>query len=86
MRTDKNGNQCPGTLGEYLDLIHALTDPVVPFKSRAVAFLEQRIEQSPNGSDEIVITPDSQVQAMLMPWAFIPADEEALLRKSDTSR
>jgi hypothetical protein len=64
MRTDEEGNQCPGTLGEYRDFCKALgggTD------NEAVAFLDKKIEESPNGRDEEVIAADSQMRMLLMP-------------------
>lgn len=63
MRTDETGSQCPGTLGEYLDLCKSIGGP----ECRAVAFLNKKIEESPNGRDEEVIAPDSQMRMVLMP-------------------
>lgn len=62
MRTDENGSPCPETLGEYRDLCWALSK-----KTMAVEFLDRKIKASPNGRDEIVVTPDCQMRALLFP-------------------
>lgn len=63
MRTDENGQQCPGTLGEYLKLCEAVGFP----DNQAVQFLKKKIAESPNGENEEVIAPDSQMRMLLMP-------------------
>jgi len=62
MRKDENGQPCPGTLGEYRDLCDAIAPG-----SRAVAFLDKQITESPNGRDEEVIAQDSQMRYVLYP-------------------
>jgi hypothetical protein len=67
MRTDEEGNQCPGTLGEYRDMCAALGGE----DCKAVAFLDLKIEAHPEtGRDEEVIAPDSQMRLLLMPMLF----------------
>lgn len=62
MRTDETGAPCPATLGEYRDLVFALMrDTYNP----AVMFLDERIAKQ--GRDELVLAPDSQMRAILMP-------------------
>lgn len=63
MRTDEQGEPCPETLGEYRDLCAALSWE----GSKAVAFLDEKIADSPNGRDEKVIAPDSQMRFLLFP-------------------
>ena len=63
MRKDESGNECPETLGEYYDLVKAFT----PFKTKAQEYLENKIAESTNGRDEIVIASDNQMRAILMP-------------------
>lgn len=64
MRKDENGDPCPATLGEYRDLVQALaTDDNNP----AVAFLDKKIGESPNGRDEVVVVEDSQMRMLLFP-------------------
>jgi hypothetical protein len=63
MRTDEQGEQCPETLGEYRDLCVALSWE----GSKAVAFLDEKIAESPNGRDEKVIPPDFQMRFLLFP-------------------
>lgn len=70
MRTDENGNPCPETLGEYRDLIAALLGE----QNRAIQFLDKKIEESPNGVDEVVVAPDSQMRLLLMPMMVQPAE------------
>ena len=72
MRTDKNGNVCPGTLGEYRDLCEALGVP----DNQAVDFLDGKIAESPNGEDEKVLAPDSQMRYVLYPMLFRIAKRE----------
>ena len=67
-RTDENGKPCPGTLGEY----RALCVVLAP-NSRAVQFLDDKIVEQ--GADEEVLTPDSQMRAILMPWLLEPAEK-----------
>lgn len=62
MRKDEAGQACPKTLGEYRDLCWALTK-----KTRAVEFLDNKIKESPNGRDEVVIAHDSQMRFLLFP-------------------
>lgn len=71
MRRDEDGNQCPATLGEYRDLCVAIRP-----KSKAVAFLDAKIAESPDGKDEIVIAADSQMRALLMPMLLTSAGED----------
>lgn len=61
MRTDEKGNECPATLGEYRDLCAAIGGPGCD----AVVFLDKAIEES--SVDAIVMTPDAQMRAILMP-------------------
>lgn len=61
-RKDENGTPCPGTLGEYIDVC----DQIAP-GSKATQFLEAKILESPNGRDEVVEAPDSQMRALLWP-------------------
>ena len=63
MRKDENGNECPSTLGEYRKMCAALGGG----SCKAVAFLDKKISDSPNGEAEEVVTPDSQMRALLMP-------------------
>lgn len=62
MRKDEQDNDCPATLGEYLDFCAALMPG-----SKAVAFLQKKIDESPGGRDEIVIADDSQMRVLLYP-------------------
>jgi hypothetical protein len=66
MRTDENGDECPATLGEYLDICLGLGGP----DCTAVKFLNEKIKNAPNGRDEIVLAPDSQMRLILMPLLF----------------
>jgi len=68
MRTDENGDQCPGTLGEYRDLCAALSP--LGDKCQAVAFLDEKIAEQ--GRDEEVIQHDSQMRILLMPMMLRP--------------
>ena len=61
MRTDEYGKPCPGTLGEYRDLILSITRE----DNRAIKYLDKRIAQSRGGRDEGVYEPDSQMRALL---------------------
>lgn len=61
MRTDENGDPCPGTLGEYLKMVTAVAGE----DNKAVEFLKKKIEEQ--GADEEVIAPDSQMRALLFP-------------------
>jgi len=63
MRKDEQGEQCPETLGEYRDLCAALGGE----GCNAVAFLDKKVADSPNGRDEKVIAPDSQMRMLLFP-------------------
>ncbi len=63
MRKDEEGNVCPETLGEYLDICIALRGE----KTEAVAFLKKKIANSKEGRDEVVMVPDSQMRALLYP-------------------
>jgi len=62
MRKDDRGYMCPETLGEYRDLCGFLAPG-----SKAVAFLDEKIGESPNGRDEVVLAADSQMRFLLMP-------------------
>jgi len=70
MRTDENGSPCPETLGEYRDLIAALLGE----HNRAIQFLDQKISESPDGKDEVVVAPDSQMRLLLAPMMVQPAE------------
>lgn len=63
MRTDEEGNQCPSTLGEYLELCQAIGGE----DCKAVQFLREKIAQESTGAAADVIAPDSQMRALLMP-------------------
>lgn len=63
MRTDEENNPCPETLGEYRDLCAALGGE----GCAAVKLLDEKIAADPEGRNAKVITPDSQVRAVLMP-------------------
>jgi hypothetical protein len=63
MRTDENGDQCPGTLCAVLS---PLGD-----KCQAVVFLDEKIAEQ--GRDEEVNQHDSQMRALLMPMMLQPA-------------
>jgi hypothetical protein len=69
MRTDENGDQCPGTLGEYRDLCAVLSP--LGDKCQAVVFLDEKIAEQ--GRDEEVNQHDSQMRALLMPMMLQPA-------------
>lgn len=75
MRKDEEGNECPATLGEYLDLAEAIGIP----DNTAAAFLRRKIENSSNGRDEIVVAPDSQMRALLVPMML--REEPAAVRQ-----
>lgn len=70
MRTDEDGNECPGTLGEYRDLCAAIGGE----KNKAVEFLDKKIAESKVGRDDEVIAPDSQMRALLMPMMLSDGD------------
>ena len=61
MRKDEDGNECPGTLGEYRDLCAAIGGE----NCNAVKFLDAKIVVQ--GRNEPVLTPDSEVRLMLFP-------------------
>ena len=61
MRKDEEGNDCPATLGEYRDMVVAIAGE----DNKAVWFLDQKIKEQ--GCDEIVIAPDLQMRAVLLP-------------------
>ena len=61
MRTDEEGNPCPGTLGEYLKMCKALGVE----NNKAVDFLQKKIYDQ--GEDMEVVAPDSQMRMLLMP-------------------
>ena len=63
MRTDENGESCPGTLGEYREMCVTLGGQ----DCAAVKFLDGKIGESPKGRDEVVIAPDSQMRIALLP-------------------
>jgi len=71
VRTDEDGNQCPGTLGEYRDLCAAIGGE----SNKAVEFLDKKIAES--SRDEEVLAPDSQMRLVLMPMML----EDATLRR-----
>jgi hypothetical protein len=64
MRKDENGQDVPGTLGEYLAICEGLGGP----DCKAVAFLKKKIADQ--GEDMEVIAPDSQMRALLTPMLF----------------
>lgn len=72
MRTDENGNKCPETLGEYRDLCAALGGE----DNAAVAFLDEKIEGDSERRNAVVMQPDSQMRALLMPMIIHPADNK----------
>lgn len=63
MRKDEDGNVCPETLGEYFDLVKAM----VGGDNDACRFLQDKIDLSPNGREEKVLVPDSQMRMLLIP-------------------
>lgn len=63
MRLDENQKPCPATLGEYRKFCAAIGGE----DCFAVKFLDEKISESPNGPDEIVIAPDSQMRVLLYP-------------------
>lgn len=64
MRNDPyTGDSVPSTLGEYRDICSALGGE----GCGAVQFLDRQIAQAPAGRDELVLAPDSQMRALLMP-------------------
>jgi len=77
MRTDENGEECPATLGEYRDLCAALGGE----DCAAVAWLDAKIAQVPNGRGAHVIAPDSQVRAVLMPLLTMTSEVDETARK-----
>ena len=62
MRKDEQGNPCPETLGEYRLLCRLMGDD-----NKAVQFLNEKIAESPDGENEVVVAPDSQMRMLLMP-------------------
>lgn len=64
MRKDEFGNTCPETLGEYRQMIEFLS---IGRSNAALEFLDKKIEESPNGSDEIVIASDLEMRSLLIP-------------------
>ncbi|TFG81742.1 MAG: hypothetical protein E4G74_03715 [Erysipelotrichales bacterium] len=67
MRLDEEGNECPGTLGEYLDLVSAIAP-----NSAAVEMLENKIAVNPKGRDDLVLAADSQMRLLLYPLMAKP--------------
>ena len=63
MRKDDEGNPCPSTLGEYRKMCAALGVD----NNAAVALLDKKIAESPNGENEEVIAADSQMRMLLFP-------------------
>lgn len=61
MRTDEEGNPCPGTLGEYRKMVTS----IVGENNKAVQFLTEKIAEQ--GEDEEVLAPDSQMRELLFP-------------------
>lgn len=68
MRKDEQGNECPATLGEYLDACLRVMGP----DNAAVVFLNTKIAESAGGRDELVLADDSQMRALLMPMLLMP--------------
>jgi hypothetical protein len=66
MRTDEVGNECPETLGEYLEICTKLGGD----SCNAVTFLNKKIEESAKGKEEIVIESDRQMREILIPLLF----------------
>ncbi len=62
MRTDEEGNECPGTLMEYRKMCSALGGE----DCAAVKFLDKKIEDN-GGKDDEVIASDSQMRMLLYP-------------------
>lgn len=71
MRKDEQGNECPATLGEYLDICLRVMGPDNA-DNAAVAFLNTKIAESAGGRDELVLADDSQMRALLMPMLLMP--------------
>jgi hypothetical protein len=71
MRTDEEGNACPATLGEYRDLCAAIGGE----NCAAVWFLDRKIAAATTGRDDLVVIPDSQARALLMPLLITPKDD-----------
>lgn len=63
MRKDEQGNECPSTLGEY----RLMCSVIGGTTCKAVRFLDEKILESPNGENEEVVAPDSQMRSVLMP-------------------
>jgi hypothetical protein len=64
MRKDPYSDEAvPETLGEYRSLCAVLGGK----ECKAVKFLDDKISESPNGAQEVVIQADSQMRALLMP-------------------
>lgn len=73
MRKDENVEPCPATLGEYRELCASIGGS----DTEAVAFLDKKIAESPNGKDEEVIAEDSQMRFLLMPMLLKRKHEES---------
>lgn len=71
MRKNASGEPSLSTLGEYRDFCYALGP-----NSKAVQFLDRKIQESPGGRDEEVVAPDSQMRALLFPMLLEPAEQE----------
>jgi hypothetical protein len=68
MRKDEKGDDCPATLGEYRDLCAAFGGETCD----AVRLLDVHIAKAPQGRAAVVIVPDSQMRALLMPLLVPP--------------
>ncbi len=65
MRTDETGSPCPSTLGEYRDLCAAIAP-----ESAAVRWCDEKI--AVHGRDDLVLAPDYEMRAILMPKLLEP--------------
>lgn len=81
MRKDDNGDPCPSTLGEYLQLCKLIGGA----DCQAVKLLNTKIAEASNGENEEVLAPDSQMRFLLMPLLFettqIAEDFRVMVRK-----
>ena len=81
MRKDEEGNECPETLGEYRDLCHAIAPD-----SKAVEFLDQKIEEDSEGRNAIVIASDLNMRTLLMPMLAEPVLTPHEYKEGETSK
>jgi len=65
LRKDENGAPCPETLGEYYDLCIRLCG----VDNKATKFIQSKIDSSPKGREEVVVTPDSQMRQLIFTMA-----------------